>query len=442
MVIHSAHSAPAPAPQKQSLTFPLLTSTQSNSPTTCVVTFGPVTPISALAFSLDGKTLVVGGYQEVLVWDLVNARLLKRIGTGQLSDAVHALAFNKDGRLLAVGEGMPRQSGAVKIFNPETGELTASFQEPKDVVDAIAFSPDGKLLAAGGADPLVRVWNLEEKKLVATIKEHSDWVSGVAFSPDGKYLATASADNTAQIWEVETWKSFTKIQQTDAVQGVAFGPDGAFLALAVGGPNDRAVRIRQIDYNRQTNTTATARPARRSNTLQTRMLDTRAGLPLDVVWNMQGNRIYAPCSDKTVKVVNAASGTLAATLSGHADWVYCAALSPDGTRLASGSADGTVKLWSALDHRLLATLIQLSPRTDEWLILTPQGHFATSSARALQWKTADVMPASEESTSRLQNPELVRESLLAKPIATPGRSAPRGSEEKPRRRNAGRAVNQ
>ena len=34
-----------------------------------------------------------------------------------------------------------------------------------------------------------------------------------------------------------------------------------------------------------------------------------------------------------------------ATLEGHADVVYSVAFAPDGKTLASGSGDGTVKLW-------------------------------------------------------------------------------------------------
>jgi len=393
---------PAIAPRKQPLVIPIVAAPpgQAAPSVDCVVALGPVAPVSAVAFSPDGKTLATAGYQEVLLWDLANAKLLKRIGAGQMSDSARAMAFSKDGRLLAVAEGVPNGPGAVRLFDKDSGQVALSFQEPKEVVYALAFHPEGKLLAAGGGDAAVYVWNLDEKKLVATLKEQGDWVLGVSFSANGKFLAAASADKTAQVWEVGTWKPLTKMQQTEAVCGSAFSPDGELVALAVGGPDDRAVRIR-----------------RRDNGQEVRVLDFAAAVPLDVLWVPQGNKIYVPSSDKTVKVFDGGNFNLVANLSGHRDWVYRVALTPDGTKLASASADGTVRLWSMADGRLLATLLQLTPRTDEWLIVAAQGYVAASAPGALQWRTANVKTPADKLPALIHRPELVREALAGNKVA-------------------------
>jgi len=391
---------PAIAPRKQPLVIPIVAAPpgQAAPSVDCVVALGPVAPVSAVAFSPDGKTLATAGYQEVLLWDLANAKLLKRIGAGQMSDSARAMAFSKDGRLLAVAEGVPNGPGAVRLFDKDSGQVALSFQEPKEVV--YALHPEGKLLAAGGGDAAVYVWNLDEKKLVATLKEQGDWVLGVSFSANGKFLAAASADKTAQVWEVGTWKPLTKMQQTEAVCGSAFSPDGELVALAVGGPDDRAVRIR-----------------RRDNGQEVRVLDFAAAVPLDVLWVPQGNKIYVPSSDKTVKVFDGGNFNLVANLSGHRDWVYRVALTPDGTKLASASADGTVRLWSMADGRLLATLLQLTPRTDEWLIVAAQGYVAASAPGALQWRTANVKTPADKLPALIHRPELVREALAGNKVA-------------------------
>ena len=85
---------------------------------------------------------------------------------------------------------------------------------------------------------------------------------------------------------------------------------------------------------------------------------------LDVAWLKQPagapanahSRLVMACADKTVKVVGPGENVLN-TLTGHTDWVYAVAASPDGLRFASGSGDGTVKVWGAAG-KLLATLTE------------------------------------------------------------------------------------
>ena len=42
--------------------------------------------------------------------------------------------------------------------------------------------------------------------------------------------------------------------------------------------------------------------------------------------------------------------------SGHSDWVYSVAFSPDGNTIASGSEDRSIKLWNPQTGDLIRTL--------------------------------------------------------------------------------------
>jgi len=64
-----------------------------------------------------------------------------------------------------------------------------------------------------------------------------------------------------------------------------------------------------------------------------------------VVWSPDGKTLASSSGDKTVKLWEAATGKLLATLEGHTDAVRSVTWSPDGKTLASGSDDKTVKLW-------------------------------------------------------------------------------------------------
>ena len=75
-----------------------------------------------------------------------------------------------------------------------------------------------------------------------------------------------------------------------------------------------------------------------------------------VAFSPDGITLASGSSDGTVKLWSASTRDHIATLEGHTNAVWSVAFSPDGTTLASGSIDGGVKLWNVSTKENIATL--------------------------------------------------------------------------------------
>lgn len=74
-----------------------------------------------------------------------------------------------------------------------------------------------------------------------------------------------------------------------------------------------------------------------------------------IAFNLDGTQLASGSRDKTIKLWSVKEQKLINTLSGHSSPVNSVAFSPDGTLLASGSGDWTIKLWNVKKQKLIKT---------------------------------------------------------------------------------------
>ena len=194
-------------------------------------------PVACMAFSPDGRRLLVGGSESALtlqVRDLATGRELssRELPIGRSSE----VWLSRDGQQLVAAA----QDGRHTIYDATTGREVASFRGPDQAV-AVAFAPDGRRLATGHRDATLKVWDGPTGRELLSVKGHSAFIRRVAFSPDGRRLATASADGTLRLWLAETGRELLTLRgHMGSVDGVAFSPDGLRLASAGA---DRTVKL-------------------------------------------------------------------------------------------------------------------------------------------------------------------------------------------------------
>jgi WD40 repeat protein len=314
--------------------------------------------INALAFTPDSKKLVVGGFHELTVWDAATGKLEERLRTR--AERAYSMVFLKEGKLVVAG-GRPGQEGDVRVY--DLGDLKKSMRvemldgvkdrhvviaellETDDSVLSLALSQDKNKLAAAGCDRLIRVWDLSKgvagARLEQTIENHADWVFGLAFTPDGKTLLSASRDKTAKGWDLSSKESvLTFPDHQNAVYAVSSSPDGK---TGISAGEDGNVRFWQ------------ATDAKKQIGKQIRVSGGHGkGVFRLALHNDAKKPVLATCSaDGTVRLWDPNSGAAVKTLTGHRDWVYALALSPDGTLVAAGGYDGDVRVWKTADGALV-----------------------------------------------------------------------------------------
>ncbi|KAJ2993301.1 hypothetical protein NUW58_g1884 [Xylaria curta] len=135
-------------------------------------------------------------------------RLYKADGSSklaQISEAnnsvgqISALAFSKDGSLLAAGN----QNGKIYVYKTDGLEIvTDRWSAHTGRVTSIAWNDAGTQAVSGALDTHIYVWSLAKPgSRVNVLNAHKDGVNGVAWVGENK-IATTGGDAAVKIWNV------------------------------------------------------------------------------------------------------------------------------------------------------------------------------------------------------------------------------------------------
>ncbi len=202
----------------------------SGQPTRTVIPKSDAFRPAKLAFSPDGKTLVVAGYpSQIRFLDAAGGQLLRTLPAPDWSKSfVTMLAFPSDGKQLALGA-----MHTVTVWDLASGKPRHTLETPMYEVDYGAFSPDGRLLAvANRFIGSVDAWDLAtEKRLSEGYVEHSSRDGSVAWLAENKLVATTDINGMIRLWEARTGRQKTLIRcDNHNVAELAISPDGNLLA--------------------------------------------------------------------------------------------------------------------------------------------------------------------------------------------------------------------
>ncbi|CAG9460280.1 unnamed protein product [Pedinophyceae sp. YPF-701] len=247
---------------------------------------GPVTGVSCCHLDGAEEEVATGGADGCLhVWSVSSGRLLRSAETPASAGA--CLCVQLIGRDLVSGW----MDGSLRCF--DTGVLGKSGMVQKwSVANAsstglstLSVPASRQFVATGGQGGEVRVWDWATREMVAHMKQHSDVVTAIVCMSDNVHVVSASKDRSVMTWNALDEK---RVSYNTSPSGGIFSivklSDTELLAVGA----DR--RITHWDVRRPQ--------------------------PLDI------------------------------TEDAAKDNITSAALNPSATMLATGSADGEVRLWA------------------------------------------------------------------------------------------------
>ncbi|MBV9867849.1 MAG: caspase family protein [Abitibacteriaceae bacterium] len=287
--------------------------------------------------ALDGVTQVSSPHQVALL----RPELDLEIGH---SGAIQGLAFAPDGKTLASGS----LDGTVKLWDVATGQLKHTIEEDRiaitgkahylNSVVALAYSPDGKLLVWGRMDGTVEVWNTDASHIQKNFKSDQKNLRALAIAPDGITLAL-SGDLDVLLYNIQTGVLTQPLKGLkEPVFTIAFAPDGQTLAGGGG------------------------------TLMQSGFI---------ALWNIKtGNLRVLPIPGEMIMVVT---------------------FSQNSQSLASGSFNGTIRLWNTQTGDLQRTFTGHKAGVTSLVFLHPKLSTIESSARNL----TSNLPAGSNSVATL-----------------------------------------
>lgn len=343
-----------------------------------------ISPVSSVAFSLDGKRIVSGSAYCIRIWDVITG---KQIGETLKENgrSIRSVTFSPDGKYIISA----LYDSTMHIWDVATGRLIGDSLAGFDVSSSsIVDSPDGKIVASSsGKSICIRDVSTERQKGVL-LEGNLDGIMSVAFSSDGNSILSVSKDNTLRIWDVVLGRqmgdpSMRHLNCTDWVGPVAFSSDGKHIVSEM---SDGTLRIWDVATGKQIGDSLKVeyrKVVEGTDTLRSRQCLCVSFSPdgkriawgkstgFVFIWDAAKGReigqhgsfsnagpVYSIAfSPDAKRVVSGISNNLqfwdASTCTpikgylfeGHSDDVTAVAYSPDGKYIVSGSKDSTIRIW-------------------------------------------------------------------------------------------------
>jgi WD40 repeat protein len=280
---------------------------------------------------------------------------------------VQVLRFSPDGSLIA--------GGHVGLFTLWDG----SSPRPQMVFPAIrethaaAFSRDGRLLAGGGQEQVIDVWELSSGSRVARFEGSNSTVRSLVFGPEDRTVFSACW-YTVDRWDLASGERVWSVPSSDSLWGIAVDPTGRLLTASL---NSGELRRWEVDREEGMH----RMPGRAERT--------------SAVFGPDGSTVFVGDDQGLIQLADLVTLDVRSTFDGHESEIWSLDVSSDGTRVASASADGAVRVRDAGSGALIWAVDDGQIQTGRAIDLDEAGHHLGYAAIGGRFKVRDLADQSE-----------------------------------------------
>jgi WD40 repeat protein len=202
--------------------------------------------VSALAYSPDGRMLVIGTgdasgqspHGLAICCDPATGNIRKTLAQGE---SVPGVAYSRDGHRLVLAT----DRGYTLVLDGATLDEVGRCHGGRAGHGRLALTPDGTILATTGGWS-IELWDVETGQSRAFLKGHKGRVWAMIFTPDGRTLVSGSSDGTVRLWDVETGQQRQVFDWgCKVVRSLALAPDG--MTIAAGCSGEDSLLIWDVD---------------------------------------------------------------------------------------------------------------------------------------------------------------------------------------------------
>jgi WD40 repeat protein len=301
----------------------------------------------------------------------------------------------------ALGPGSGRTNKTRRAHLDKEGKVRTLLGH-SGCIRGVVFLPDGRRALSGSSDKTARLWDLETGQELRRFTGHTEEITWVALAPDGTRFATASGDRSVRIWDINNDRALQVLpDHPGPLTCAAFSPDGRRL-ISVGGFPEVLVwdvwdlaRVKVVSrfpvpngcwclaFGPAVRGTFAVSPGGliwlfTSNDPNPRVFHGHTSDVHGLAISPSGALIASGSFDGTVRLWDIANARELRCFNGHLGVVNCVAFSPDGWRIISaGSADRVLRLW---DTETGQQLCRMEGHTDNvpCVAISPDGHYALS----------------------------------------------------------------